>query len=137
MQCIVHQTDVALLNLHQHAMCKDVRGALGHWLEALAASFLKCVVLAVHILGFAGMPRHIPDYPNAFAGWNGVASYGSYVSVVGAILFFYVVYKTSTGSFGCQCQTWCPTAVPTQGPYAGDLHLAKHCLPTMACFSLL
>ena len=30
------------------------------------------------------MPRRIPDYPDAFAGWNAVASYGSYLTVLGA-----------------------------------------------------
>jgi heme/copper-type cytochrome/quinol oxidase subunit 1 len=40
------------------------------------------------------MPRRIPDYPDAFAGWNAVASFGSYVSAFSALLFFYIVYET-------------------------------------------
>jgi len=50
----------------------------------------------MHFLGLAGMPRRIPDYADAFAGWNGVASFGSYVSAISAILFFYIVYITLT-----------------------------------------
>jgi cytochrome c oxidase subunit 1 len=46
----------------------------------------------MHFLGLAGMPRRIPDYPDAFSGWNLVASYGSMISVVGALVFFYLVY---------------------------------------------
>lgn len=46
----------------------------------------------MHFLGLAGMPRRIPDYPDAFAGWNTIASYGSMVSVIGAGFFFYLVY---------------------------------------------
>jgi len=38
------------------------------------------------------MPRRIPDFPDAYSGWNAVASYGSYISAVGAVFFFYVVY---------------------------------------------
>jgi cytochrome c oxidase subunit 1 len=50
----------------------------------------------MHFLGLAGMPRRIPDYPDAFAGWNAVASFGSYISMVSALLFFYIVYYTLT-----------------------------------------
>ena len=45
----------------------------------------------MHFLGLAGMPRRYVDYPDAFAGWNMVASYGSYISAAGAILFLIVI----------------------------------------------
>jgi len=48
----------------------------------------------MHFLGLAGMPRRIPDYPDAFAGWNSIASFGSYISAISAILFFYVIFHT-------------------------------------------
>jgi len=38
------------------------------------------------------MPRRIPDYPDIYAFWNYVSSFGSYMSLVGIILFFYIVY---------------------------------------------
>jgi len=50
----------------------------------------------MHFLGLAGMPRRIPDYPDAYAGWNAVASFGSYISAVSVVLFFYIVYSTLT-----------------------------------------
>ena len=36
----------------------------------------------MHFLGLAGMPRRIPDYPDAFAGWNAVASFGSHQNIL-------------------------------------------------------
>jgi cytochrome c oxidase subunit I len=48
----------------------------------------------MHFLGMAGMPRRIPDYPEAFAGWNHVASIGSYISATSIVLFIYIVIKT-------------------------------------------
>jgi cytochrome c oxidase subunit 1 len=46
-----------------------------------------------HFLGLQGMPRRISDYPDAFAGWNLISSYGSIVSVVAAWLFLFIIYK--------------------------------------------
>ena len=44
----------------------------------------------MHFLGFAGMPRRIPDYPDAFQCWNHMASVGSLISV-SAILILIVL----------------------------------------------
>ena len=48
----------------------------------------------MHFLGLAGMPRRVPDYPDAFAGFNLIASYGSFISFFSVLVFFYVVYDT-------------------------------------------
>ncbi|MBP0491573.1 cytochrome c oxidase subunit I [Pararoseomonas indoligenes] len=48
----------------------------------------------MHFLGAQGMPRRYPDYPDAFAGWNLVASIGSYISAASFLVFIYVVFLT-------------------------------------------
>ena len=45
-----------------------------------------------HFLGVQGMPRRISDYPDAYAGWNLVSSFGSIISVVSVYLFLSIVY---------------------------------------------
>ena len=50
----------------------------------------------MHFLGLAGFPRRIPDYPDSFALWNKVSSFGSNISTISAILFFLIVYITFT-----------------------------------------
>jgi len=48
----------------------------------------------MHFLGLAGMPRRIPDYPDAYAEWNLVASFGSYITAFGLLLFFFNIYSS-------------------------------------------
>ncbi len=42
------------------------------------------------------MPRRIPDYPDAFSGWNAICTYGSYINLLGTIFFFAIVAITFT-----------------------------------------
>jgi cytochrome c oxidase subunit I len=48
----------------------------------------------MHFLGLAGMPRRIADYPEAFAGWNHVASIGTYISSASTVFFVFIVLHT-------------------------------------------
>ncbi|KAI9710021.1 MAG: cytochrome c oxidase subunit 1 [Candelaria pacifica] len=81
----------------------ETLGQIHFWIFFLGVNI---TFFPMHFLGLAGMPRRIPDYPDAFAGWNAVASYGSYLSVLGAVFFFYVVYKTLTGNARCGRNPW-------------------------------
>ena len=50
----------------------------------------------MHFLGVAGMPRRVPDYPDAYLTFNRIASYGSYISALSGIFFFYVLFVAFT-----------------------------------------
>ena len=53
------------------------------------------------------MPRRIPDFPDAYAGWNAVASFGAYISAFSSLFFFYIVYVTLTsGERVTKKNTW-------------------------------
>ena len=54
---------------------------------------VNLVFFPQHFLGLAGMPRRYIDYPEVFAGWNQISSYGSYISAVGVLIFLYGVFE--------------------------------------------
>ena len=71
----------------------EILGQIHFWLMFLGVNL---TFFPMHFLGLAGMPRRIPDYPDSYAGWNGIASFGSILSSVASLFFFYVVYLTLT-----------------------------------------
>jgi cytochrome c oxidase subunit 1 len=66
-------------------------GKLHFWVTFIGVNI---AFFPMHFLGLGGMPRRIADYPDAFAGWNHVASYGSYISGVGTLIFVALVLYT-------------------------------------------
>ena len=49
-----------------------------------------------HFLGLAGMPRRYIDYPDAFAFWNRISSFGYYITFAGMILFLYILWEAAS-----------------------------------------
>ena len=67
----------------------ETLGKIHFWMFFLGVNI---TFFPMHFLGLAGMPRRVPDYPDAFIAFNRIASFGSYISALSAIFFFYVVY---------------------------------------------
>ena len=68
-------------------------GKLHFWITFVGVNL---TFFPMHFSGLAGMPRRIPDYPDAFAGWNVISTYGSYISAVGVLVFLFAIWRGFT-----------------------------------------
>ena len=59
-----------------------------------------------HFLGLAGMPRRVPDYPDAFAGWNYVSTVGALISFASALFFVFIIIYTLKYGKKCPDNPW-------------------------------
>nr|YP_009370740.1 cytochrome c oxidase subunit 1 [Eukaryota sp. BB2]AQL10466.1 cytochrome c oxidase subunit 1 [Eukaryota sp. BB2] len=60
----------------------------------------------MHFLGIAGMPRRIPDYPDVYMNVNVICTFGSFISFIGLLLFFYILYHTLTQGLPVRYNPW-------------------------------
>jgi cytochrome c oxidase subunit 1 len=66
-------------------MYNETIGKLHFWVTFVGVNL---TFFPMHFLGLSGMPRRYVDYPDAFHGWNQVASVGAYIAALGVVIFF-------------------------------------------------
>ena len=67
-------------------MYNETLGKLHFWVMFVGVNIL---FFPQHFLGLQGMMRRSVDYPDAFAGWNEVSSYGAFISGFSVLIFLY------------------------------------------------
>ncbi|MGB0682677.1 MAG: cytochrome c oxidase subunit I [Magnetovibrionaceae bacterium] len=98
----------------------ETLGKIHFWLTFVGVNIL---FFPQHFLGMAGMPRRIPDYPDAYAGWNMVSSIGALITMLSTFFFLYVCYKTFTNKEKAVANPWGEGAttlewsVPSPAPF--------------------
>jgi cytochrome c oxidase subunit I len=81
----------------------EVLGQIHFWLTFIGVNI---AFFPMHFLGLAGMPRRIPDYPDAYAKWNYIASFGSYFTTAAILLFFIILFVTLAFGEICSADPW-------------------------------
>ena len=83
-----------------------------------------------HFLGRQGMPRRYIDYPEAFAYWNKISTYGSWMSFASFLLFFgIIIYAVRRGPKVTENNYW--------NEYADTLEWTLPCPPPEHTFEQL
>jgi cytochrome c oxidase subunit 1 len=72
-------------------MYPEWMGQLHFWTTFVGVNVL---FFPQHFLGLQGMPRRYIDYPDAFADWNAISSYGGYIAGLSTLWFIVVVFYT-------------------------------------------
>ena len=78
-------------------------GKIHFWLTFAGVNIL---FFPMHFLGLAGMPRRIPDYPDAYSGWNFVSSLGGLLTGLAILFFLYVVWRIFRDKTPCPSNPW-------------------------------
>ena len=84
----------------------QVKGKAHFWVMFIG---VNVTFFPQHFLGLQCMPRRISDYPDGFAGWNLISSFGSVISVSATWLFLFIIYQQLVEGKAASRYTWQPT----------------------------
>ncbi len=104
----------------------ETLGKLHFWMFFIGVNVL---FFPMHFLGLAGMPRRIPDYPDAYHGWNVVASSGGAVVLLSTLLFLIIVFKVFWDKKKCAGNPWGPSATTLEWTLPSPA--PEHCFETL------
>ena len=78
-------------------------GQLHFWVTFVGVNL---IFFPQHFLGLAGMPRRYVDYPDAYAYWNQISTYGYYITAVGTVIFLITAVYTLVAGRRCADNPW-------------------------------
>ena len=98
----------------------EIWGRIHFWVLFMGVNM---IFIPMHFLGYNGMPRRIPDYPQAFGPMNYIASMGAYLTAFSTLIFLciglYTVFKgkkaaSNPWEIGATTLEW---TLPSPPPY--------------------
>jgi len=82
---------------------RESLGAAHFWITFIGVNL---IFFPQHFLGLQGMPRRYVDYPDAFAYWNKVSSFGYVVTLVGVGVFLLVLLDAMVFRRKAEANPW-------------------------------
>jgi cytochrome c oxidase subunit 1 len=84
-------------------MYSEFLGQLHFWVFFLGVNIL---FFPMHFLGMSGMQRRVPDYTDALAYWNGIATHGYEIMAVGVGIWFVNIIYTFVAGKKAEGNPW-------------------------------
>jgi cytochrome c oxidase subunit 1 len=84
-------------------MYSELLGQLHFWVFFIGVNVM---FFPMHFLGTQGMPRRYPDYPDAYAFFNHIASAGYGIMAIGMVFFFVNVVISLIGGRKAADNPW-------------------------------
>src|ERR1700761_5531436 len=85
----------------------EALGATHFWIMFVGVNL---IFFPQHFLGLQGMPRRYVDYPDAFALWNKVSSFGYAITLVAIIVFLVMLAEAAIRRRKAEANPWGPGA---------------------------